>query len=132
MLLAVWQKNDRKARILIFLFSIVVFAAITLLSRVKWNVNLGFDVHLFAKANAIINSCVVLLLLSGLIAVKSKKYLLHKHIMLTAMSLSILFLVSYICHHLFAGEARFGGIVIQVTTDLDETSNPSKQAPRRG
>jgi putative membrane protein len=68
----------------------------------------GFDVHLFAKANAIINSCVALLLLSGLIAVKGKKYLLHKSIMLTAMSLSILFLVSYICHHLFAGEARFG------------------------
>jgi len=110
MLQPVWQKNDRKARILIFIFSIIVFTAITLLSRVKWNVDLGFDVHLFAKANAIINSCVALLLLSGLIAVKSKKYLLHKRIMLTAMSLSILFLVSYICHHLFAGEARFGDI----------------------
>jgi len=110
MLQAVWQKNDRKARILIFLFSIIVFTAIVLLSRIKWNVNLGFDVHLFAKANAIINSCVAILLLSGLIAVKSKKYLLHKHIMLAAMFLSILFLVSYICHHLFAGEARFGDI----------------------
>jgi putative membrane protein len=30
--------------------------------------------------------------------------------MLTAMVLSILFLVSYICHHLFAGETRFGDI----------------------
>ena len=29
--------------------------------------------------------------------------------MLTAMVLSILFLVSYICHHLFAGETKFGG-----------------------
>ncbi|MCW3120232.1 MAG: hypothetical protein JWM28_4314 [Chitinophagaceae bacterium] len=28
--------------------------------------------------------------------------------MLIAMVLSILFLVSYICHHLFAGETRFG------------------------
>jgi putative membrane protein len=110
MLQAVWQKNDRRARVLIFLFSIIVFTAIVLLSRVKWNVNLGFDVHLFAKANAIINSFVALLLLSGLIAVKSKRYLLHKRIMLTAMALSILFLVSYICHHLFAGEARFGDI----------------------
>jgi putative membrane protein len=110
MLLTIWQKNDRKARILIFLFSTVIFTAIVLLSRVKWNVNLGFDVHLFAKANAIINSCVALLLLAGLIAVKNKNYLLHKRIMLTAMSLSILFLVSYICHHLFAGEARFGDI----------------------
>ncbi|MBK5271945.1 MAG: DUF420 domain-containing protein [Bacteroidia bacterium] len=110
MLPAAWKKNDKKARILIFLFSIIVFTAIVVLSRYKLNVNLGFDVHLFAKANAIINSCVALLLLAGFIAVKSKSYLLHKRIMLTAMFLSILFLVSYICHHLFAGETRFGDI----------------------
>jgi putative membrane protein len=30
--------------------------------------------------------------------------------MLTSMVLSILFLLSYICHHLFAGEARFGDL----------------------
>jgi putative membrane protein len=30
--------------------------------------------------------------------------------MLAAMVLSICFLVSYICHHLFAGETRFGDI----------------------
>jgi putative membrane protein len=81
-----------------------------LLSRVQWKLDLGFDVHLFAKANAIINSCVAVLLLAALIAVKSKRYLLHKKLMLTAMILSILFLISYICHHLFAGETRFGDI----------------------
>jgi putative membrane protein len=108
MLPAAWKKNDRKARIIIFVFSAIVFAAIMALSRVKWNVKLGFDVHLFATANAIINSCVALLLIVALIAVKSKNYILHRNIMLTAMFLSILFLVSYICHHLFAGETRFG------------------------
>ena len=30
--------------------------------------------------------------------------------MLTAMFLSVLFLISYICHHLLAGEARFGDV----------------------
>lgn len=110
MLPASWKKNDKRARMLIFLFSIIVFTAIVILSRVKLNVNLGFDVHLFAKANAIINSFVALLLLAGFIAVRSKKYLLHKRIMITAMILSILFLISYICHHLFAGETRFGDI----------------------
>ena len=108
MLSAAWKRNDKKARTFIFLFSAIVFAAIMLLSRVKWNVNLGFDVHLFATANAIINSCVAVLLIIALIAVKSKNYKLHRNIMLTAMFLSILFLVSYICHHLFAGETRFG------------------------
>jgi putative membrane protein len=29
---------------------------------------------------------------------------------MTAMVLSILFLVSYICHHLFAGETKFGDL----------------------
>ena len=110
MLQAVWKKNDKKARVLIFVFSGVVFAAVLLLSRVKLNVDLGFDVHLFAKANAIINSCVAALLIIALIAVKSKNYILHRNLMMTAMLLSVLFLASYICHHLFAGETRFGDI----------------------
>ena len=108
MLNPVWKKNDRKASVLIITFSIIVFAAIVLLSRIKLEVNLGFDVHLFAKANALINSVVALLLIAALIAVKNKKYEAHKKLMLTAMLLSILFLVSYICHHLFAGETKFG------------------------
>ena len=94
----------------IFIFSAVVFSAILLLSRIKINVDLGFDVHLFAKANAIINSGVAVLLVIALIAVKIKNYTLHKNLMLSAMLLSVLFLLSYICHHLFAGETRFGDI----------------------
>lgn len=108
MLQAVWKKNDKKARILILSFSAVVFAAVMILGRVKLDINPGFDVHLFAKANAIINSAVVLLLIVALIAVKSKNYVLHRNLMMTAMFLSVLFLVSYIGHHLFAGETRFG------------------------
>ena len=103
------EKNDKAARWLIFTMSVVVFAAVALLARVKLEVDLGFDKHLFAKANAIINSTVSVLLIVGLIAVKAKKYLLHKRIMVSAIILSCLFLVSYICHHLFTGETKYGG-----------------------
>lgn len=121
MLPATWkQKNDRKAYILIISFSIIVFTAVTALSRVKLDVDLGFDVHLFAKANAAINSVVAILLVAGLLAVKGKNYLLHKRIMLTAMFLSVLFLTSYICHHLFAGEARFGDLNHDNIVSADE------------
>lgn len=109
MLAAAWKKNDKKASALIIAFSVIVFIAVAGLSRVTVHVNLGFDVHLFAKVNAIINSCVAVLLIAALAAVKSRKYLLHKTLMLTSMVLSILFLVSYIAHHLFAGETKFGG-----------------------
>lgn len=109
MLQPVWQKNDRRAKTLIFLFSGFIFIVITALSRIKLAVDLGFDEHLFSKINAILNSGVTVLLILALIAVKGKNYILHKRLMLTAMSLSILFLISYICHHLFTGETRFGG-----------------------
>ena len=123
MLQAAWKKNDKKARILIFTFSAIVFAAIILLSRITLNVNLGFDVHLFAKANAIINSLVAILLIAALITVKNKKYILHKKMMLAAMLLSILFLVSYICHHLFAGETRFGDVNHDgIITDIEKAA----------
>ena len=110
MLAPSWKKNDRKASILIITFSAIVFALITLLSRYKLDVELGFDVHFFARANAVINSIVSVLLIVALVAVKQKKYETHKKIMLVAMGLSILFLVSYICHHLFAGDSRFGDV----------------------
>lgn len=108
MLAPVWKKNDRKASVLIITFSLVVFVAVVALSRVKLEVNLGFDVHWFARVNAAINSIVAVLLVAALIAVRRGKYEAHKKMMLAAMILSILFLVSYICHHLFAGETRFG------------------------
>ena len=110
MLPASWKKNDKKARNLIIIFSVIVFAAISILGRynLAGKVTLPFDVHLFAMANAVINATVALLLLTGLMAVKQKNYLLHKKIMLAAMFLSVLFLISYICHHLFAGEAIYG------------------------
>jgi len=58
MLPASIQKNDKLANILIIVFSIVVFVAVVFLSRIKLEVDLPFDVHVFAKINAIINSAV--------------------------------------------------------------------------
>lgn len=104
------KKNEKRARLLIGVVSAVIFVAVVLLGRVKVQANLGFDVHVFALINAIINSLVALLLIAGLIAVKQRSYLLHKKIMLSAILLSVLFFISYICHHLFAGETRFGDI----------------------
>ena len=54
MLTPAWKRDDRKPNILIITFSLVVFSAVVLLSRVKLNVNIGFDVHLFAMINAMI------------------------------------------------------------------------------
>lgn len=103
------KKNDKLANWLIGIVSIVVFIVVVLLGRIEWKVDLGFDPHVFARVNAVVNSLVAVLLLAGLIAIKQRKYVLHKQLMFAAMILSIVFLVSYICHHLFAGDTKFGG-----------------------
>lgn len=110
MLNAVWKKNDKKARWLIGIFSFVVFAIIVALGKIKLGIQVSFDPHIFARVNAVVNSLVSVLLLAALLAVKQRKYLLHKRLMFTAMILSIVFLVSYIAHHLLAGETKFGGV----------------------
>ena len=111
MLTPVLKKNDKRARLMIWLVSFVVFGAVTFLTNFKplTGLNLGFNVHLLALFNAVINGTVSILLVWALMAVKNKQYLLHKKLMLTAIVLSSLFLVSYIGHHLLASETKYGG-----------------------
>ncbi len=108
MLEASFEKNDVKARWLILTFSFVIFAAVVLLGHFKLIVDLGFNLHIFAKLNALINALVAILLVAALIAVKNKKYHTHKTLMLFSLALSIIFLVSYVAHRLLTGEAVFG------------------------
>lgn len=103
-------KNDTRAKMVIWMVSVVVFAAVAFLSKYKLEANLGFNPHVFAQANALINSAVACLLIAGLIMIKQQKYHVHRTIMLTAIILSVLFLVSYIAHHLLAGETKYGDI----------------------
>jgi putative membrane protein len=101
-------KNDKQARWLIGIFSVVVFTAVVVLGRVKLDIGVNFDVHVFAKINAFINASIAVLLVAALVAVKQKSYAVHKRLMMLALLLSVAFLVSYIAHHLLAGEAKFG------------------------
>ena len=114
------EKNDKKAKLLIYTVSFVVFAAVVFLSKYKLKVNLGFDVHMFAKINAVINSLVAILLLAGLFTVKQKNYERHKKIMLSAILLSVFFLLSYIAHHLMAGDTKYGDLNHDGILSIDE------------
>ncbi len=111
MIAPVLQRNDARANWLIIGFSVIVFCVVAGLGALpKQNFRLGFNVHLFAAANAVINSVVSVLLITAVILAKNKKYIAHRNTMYVAMILSILFLVSYIAHHLLTGGGtRYGG-----------------------
>ena len=115
-------KNDSKAKVLIWTVSVIVFVAVVILSKVKLVLDLPFNVHVFATINAVINSLVAILLVAGLVTAKSKNYAVHKKIMLSAIVLSVFFLISYICHHLLAGETKYGDLDHDGILTINETA----------
>lgn len=100
---------EKPAKRWIWVLSSVVFLAVVGLERVQVPTSGTWDIHVFALISAVINSLVSLLLLIGLFTAKAGKWKAHKNTMLSAIVLSVLFLVSYILHHLFAGSTPFGG-----------------------
>lgn len=113
-------KNEKKARLFIISVSVIVFAAVTLLERITLNVQLGFNPHLFALVSALINSLVSVLLVAALVAAKSGRYTAHRNMMLVAILLSVLFLLSYIAHHLFSGPTLYGDLDKNGMVDANE------------
>lgn len=104
------KPNENLAKTIIWILSIVVFTVVVALDRITPPpFPFDFDVHILATVIAVINSLVAVLLLLGLYYAKQKQLLKHKNIMFAAIILSILFLVFYIAHHLFAGSTKFGG-----------------------
>jgi putative membrane protein len=116
----IFKQKDKKIKIFIWAISIIVFLVVASLSKAKLNAHLNFDPHIFATINAVINSIVALLLLAALLAVKSKKYFLHKKLMLTAIILSVLFLISYVSHHLLSGDTKYGDLNHDGILSMDE------------
>lgn len=104
------KPHDSKARWIIWVISAIIFLVIASLTRIKIDWHPGFDPHLFALINAIVNSGVAVTLVAALLAVKSKNYRLHKNLMLLAIGLSVIFLMSYVAHHILTGDTKFGDV----------------------
>ena len=117
------KKNDKRATVLIFIFSIIIFLAITALAKLKLDIDPGFDPHIFATINASLNSIVSILLIAALWALRAKNFVLHKNIMLCAILLSVLFLLSYVAHHLLTDATKFGDVNLDgIITDEEKSA----------
>ena len=105
-------KNDKLANGIIITLSVVVFALVTLMRRVKIDLGFGFDTHVFPAISALLNSIVAILLLVGLWFVKKKDFEKHRKSMLAAVVFSILFLLTYVMYHFTTVETAYGGVEI--------------------
>ena len=65
--------------------------------------------HVLPAVNATLNATSAICLLTGFVLIKQKRIAAHRAAMLTACTSSLLFLVSYLTYHAFAGTTRFAG-----------------------
>lgn len=95
---------------LIIIISAVVPALVAALYFISIPaINPGFDIRIFPKINAVLNSCATLFLLAGFYFIKRKKINAHRFSMVGAIILSAIFLLSYVTYHSMAESTAFGG-----------------------
>lgn len=104
--------DSRKLRLLtviVIALSLLIPAVVAvLLLSAKTTITTSFDVHLLPRFHAILNSLTAVILMSAYIAIRRKKILVHKTLMLTALFCSVLFLVSYVTYHSLAESTSYG------------------------
>jgi len=69
----------------------------------------GLDISALPAFHALLNGTTAVLLGTGFLLIRARKIQWHRRVMLTAFTLSCVFLVSYLVYHSQAPEASFGG-----------------------
>ena len=107
--------NEKTINRIIFIISVAVPLLVAVLfytPAIHLNINTSF----LPKFHAMLNSGVAILLLAGLYFIKNKNRKAHKISMMSAFSLSALFLISYVLYHTSTdatifGDSNFDGIL---------------------
>ena len=95
-----------KFRKLIVIVSIVIPIAVAALFGIKVD---GIDLSCLPPFYAGINGVTAVLLITALVAIKSKNRLLHQRLMQICLSLSLLFLLCYVAYHMTSDSTPYGG-----------------------
>jgi putative membrane protein len=99
--------SDKRIRLFIWTFSLIVFGLIAFLSGLKKSDHIpGWAVFLPAF-NAVLNGSTFVILLISFYYIRRKRIDIHRKLNLAACVLSTIFLLSYVTFHSFGVETRF-------------------------
>lgn len=104
--------SEKSLSLIIYAVSMVICLAVAFLIYFPQAFALsngGINVEYLPRFHAFLNGSCTLLLIGGYVAVRQKKYNLHKTLMVTCFLLSSIFLVSYVIYHSQAPATKFGG-----------------------
>jgi len=100
------ETNSKKYNTWIIILSIAIPVVVAILFGVKVDVALPI---FLPPIYATINAFTAIVLMVAVWAVKNGNIQLHKKLMKTAVSLSVLFLVFYMAYHMTSNSTKFGG-----------------------
>jgi putative membrane protein len=95
-----------KFRKLIIAVSIVIPIAVAALFGIRID---GIDFSFLPPFYAGINGLTAILLISALLAIKSKNMVLHQRLIQVCLMLSLLFLLCYVAYHMTSDSTAYGG-----------------------
>jgi putative membrane protein len=103
--------KDKNLTVPIVIVSIAIPLAVAFLILVPHvKINPGFNTRSLPLFHAMLNSTTAILLLASLYFIKNKKIKAHKRANLTAVTLSTIFLISYIIYHASNPSVRYGDL----------------------
>lgn len=122
------MKENKALKRTIIVLSIVIPLAVAGLYLLPAELkDMGLNTAFLAPLNAIINSITSILLIIALIAVKNKKFDLHKKLMLGALGLGALFLISYVVYHATNYSTKFADINHDGVATIEEKAEYGSQ-----
>jgi putative membrane protein len=125
------EKNDKPIKIVIWITTIVICVAVTVLQMKIFPVPDVIPSFIFKlpMVNAILNGTCSVLLIFSLLAIKKRNIPLHRKLNLTAFLLSSLFLVSYVTAHYFIPDTKYGDVDHNGMLDAAESAAVSGIKP---
>lgn len=101
--------KNKNLNTIITIISIAIPVVVAVLFVIpKPDIEAGFDVKVMPFFHAVLNSATAVLLVASLYFIKNGKKQAHKWANLTAVGLSVIFLLSYVTYHFLTDSTKFG------------------------
>lgn len=106
------EKNIQLAKrlnALAWVVTAIVLILVGLMRRVKIPLPEGWDFSFLPPFHATLNALTAVVLMAAFYFIKQKNVIMHRRMIYAAMTLSALFLLSYVTYHFTTEETSFGG-----------------------
>ena len=114
------EQLAKKLGIVTWILTAAILGLVGLMRQVKIALPEGVSLSFLPPFHAAVNAAAAVVLVIALIAVLKGRIALHRRMILTAMVLSVLFLLSYVAYHFTSNEVKYGDLNLDGVVDADE------------